>query len=440
LWVASRQGSMRAILETTPHTIAAVRPTHARYGVVGLAVALGMVTYLDRVCISTLAKDIMRDLSLSQEQMSYVFSAFTLAYAIFEIPTAAWADRKGTRSVLTRIVVWWSSLTMATAAAASYSWLLATRFLFGAGEAGAWPCVASTFSRWIPARERGSVQGIFFAGAHLSGGLTPLLVIVLMDYLPWRLIFVVFGLVGFAWAVVWYLWYRDDPARHAGVNATEWEVIVAGRRPAAPHAAGWQYWRRLLGHRNTLPLCLMYVGNSYAFYFCITWLPTYLEEQHGVTRAMLGMAAGLPLTLSVVGDLSGGAATDRLSRRFGLRVGRSALGAAAYALAAGAMLLAATTARPVVAVVALSVAVAAVMFTLGAAWGTCIDIGGRHTGVVSAMMNTAGNAGGIFSPIIAVYAKNYWGGWNAPLYLMSGVFLVGTLCWCLIDPRRQVFD
>jgi sugar phosphate permease len=131
-----------------------------------------MVTYLDRVCISKLAPDIMRDLGLTKVQMGWVFSAFALAYAAFEIPTAWWADRQGTRRVLTRIVVWWSSFTIATAGAFNYASLLALRFLFGVGEAGAWPGVARTFSRWIPRRERGTIQGIFFIGAHLAGGVT----------------------------------------------------------------------------------------------------------------------------------------------------------------------------------------------------------------------------------------------------------------------------
>ena len=139
-----------------------------------------MITYLDRACIATLAPGIMRDLGLTTVQMGYVFTVFQLAYALFEIPTAWWADRKGTRSVLSRIVLWWSCLTAATGAAFSYPVLLAIRFLFGVGEAGAWPCVARTFSRWIPRRERGTVQGIFFAGAHLVGGLTPALVLWLL--------------------------------------------------------------------------------------------------------------------------------------------------------------------------------------------------------------------------------------------------------------------
>ena len=142
-----------------------------------------MITHLDRACIATLAPGIMRDLSLTTVQMGYVFTVFQLAYATFEIPTARWADRTGTRLVLSRIVLWWSCLTAATGAATSYVTLLAIRFLFGCGEAGAWACVARTFSRWIPGRERGTAQGVFFAGAHLVGGLTPALVLWMLQYL-----------------------------------------------------------------------------------------------------------------------------------------------------------------------------------------------------------------------------------------------------------------
>src|SRR5215475_6369959 len=150
--------------------------SRVRHRVVGLAVLLAAITYLDRVAISLTAKPMMRDLGLDTVQMSFVFSAFTLAYGLFEIPTGWWGDRIGTRRVLTRIVVWWSSFTIATAAAFNYGSLLIIRFLFGAGEAGAWPNAARTFSRWIPLTERGTAQGIFFMGAHLGGALTPFLV------------------------------------------------------------------------------------------------------------------------------------------------------------------------------------------------------------------------------------------------------------------------
>jgi len=427
---------------TAPQTAADLpgRPTHTRYGVVAILVALAMVTYLDRACIGTLAPWISRDLGLAKDQMAWVFSAFALAYAAFEIPTAAWADRRGTRLVLTRIVVWWSSFTIATAAAAGYWSLLAIRFLFGAGEAGAWPTAARSFSRWIPGRERGTVQGIFFAGAHLAGGLTPPLVLFLLGYLSWRLIFVAFGLVGFVWAAAWYAWFRDEPEQHRQVNAGELEQIVAGRQPAASHHVGWAYWRRLFGNRNVQALCLMYLPNSFAFYFCLTWLPTYLQERHGFEAAALGLAAGLPSILSVAADLLGGVTTDWSVARFGPRFGRCGVGGGAYLLAGAGMLLAAVSPHPIVAAASIAVATAASMFTLGAAWGVCLDIGGQHAGVVSAAMNTSGQIGSVLSPLIVSLCLKYWGNWDLPLYLMGGLFLLGAVAWCLVNPRRPVFD
>jgi len=183
-----------------------------------MTVLLGAITYLDRVCISLTAPDMMHDLGLSTVQMSVVFSAFTLAYAAFELPTGAWGDRVGSRRILTRIVIWWSGFTALTGAAWSYSSLIAIRFLFGVGEAGAWPNVGITFSRWFPRKDRGTIQGIFFSGAHLSAGLTPLLVVVLLRHFHWRTLFPMFGMVGFVWALVWYRWFRDRPVEHAAVN------------------------------------------------------------------------------------------------------------------------------------------------------------------------------------------------------------------------------
>ena len=412
--------------------------TFVRYRVVAFAVALAMVTYLDRVCISMMAPTIMRELGLDKQHMSYVFSAFTLAYGLFEIPTAWWADRSGTRMVLARIVTWWSCFTMATAGAFSYWSLIAIRFLFGIGEAGAWPCVARTFSRWIPANERGTVQGVFFMGAHLSGGLTPVLVTVLMGYLGWRQIFLMFGLVGFAWAFAWHRWYRDDPRLHTQVSPEEVALIEHGRaEDVASH--GIEYWRKLFGNRNILPLCVMYFGNTWCFYFCITWFPTYLTEARGFNAMKLGVMAGLPLVASAIGDLFGGVVTDRLSKRYGLWVGRCGVGAAGYGLAMIAMFAGAMVENPVVAAILIAAAVAACMFTLGAAWSVCIDIGGNHSGVVSAAMNTAGQVGGFLSPIVVTYVVERYHMWSAPIYLMAGLFLIGTIAWLLVDPRERVF-
>lgn len=410
-----------------------------RYRVVGFALALAGITYLDRACVATLAPEMMKDLGLDKDHMSWIYSAFAIAYAAFEIPTATWADRVGTRSVLSRIVYWWSGFTMLTAAAWNFTSLLVIRFLFGAGEAGAWPGVARTFSRWIPRGERGTIQGIFFAAAHLAGGLTPVIALWLMHLVGWRWVFVLFALPGFVWAAAWYRWFRDEPSEHPEVNAEELAKIAAGREESAGHHGGWAYWKKLLGHRNTLPLCLMYFPNSFAFYFCITWLPAYLKEKHGFDSMQLGLFAGLPLILSVIGDLCGGVTTDRVTRRFGLRIGRTAVGSAAYVAAGGAMILAANVAHPQLAAWLIAIALAASMFTLGAAWSTCIDIGGNHTGVVGAAMNTSGQVGSIISPLLVVWLQKHYD-WNAPLLCIGGLFLMGAVAWLFINPNKKVFE
>ena len=415
-------------------------PTYTRYRVVALVTGLGMITYLDRACIATLAPGIIRDLGLTTVQMGYVFTSFQLAYALFEIPTAWWADRKGTRSVLSRIVLWWSGLTAATAAAFNYPVLLAVRFLFGMGEAGAWPCVARTFSRWIPRGERGTVQGVFFAGAHLVGGLTPALVLWLLQYLSWRQIFVSFGGVGLVWVAVWHTWFRNDPSEHASVSAAELATIVAERPADSGHAGGSEYWRRLAFSRNMMALCIMYIPNCMIFYFCITWLPTYLRQRHGFDATSLGIFAGLPLIVSMPGDLLGGVVTDRLVARYGLRVGRCGLGAVAYVIAGLSLLIAAASSTPVVAAILIALATGLTMFTLGAAWGTVIEVGRNHVGVVGATMNSVGNLAAMLNPLIVAYSVQWFGSWNLPLYLMGALFLVGAFCWTLVDPRQPVFD
>lgn len=413
--------------------------SRVRYRVVGFMLALGAVTYLDRACIATLAPDIRRDLGLSKDEMSWIYSAFAIAYAAFEIPTAWWADRMGTRRVLTRIVTWWSAFTMATAAAWSFSSMLVIRFLFGAGEAGAWPNMARTFSRWIPRSERGTIQGIFFAAAHVTGGLTPVIALAVAGLCGWRWTFVIFGVPGIVWAIAWHRWFRDDPEQHPAVSPAELEKIVAGREQSTGQHEGWAYWKQLLKHRNTLPLCLMYFPNSFGFYFCITGLPDYLREQHGFDAMRLGFFSGLPLLLSIVADLLGGLATDAVTRRFGLRLGRAGVGAASYLVAGSAMLLATTTTQPEVAAWCIAAAVAASMFTLGASWGAVIDVGGSHTGVVGAAMNTSGQIGSVFCPLIVIWLQQHYD-WNAPLYLIGGLFLVGAVAWGFINPHRKIFE
>jgi ACS family glucarate transporter-like MFS transporter len=413
--------------------------TPVRHKVLAMTMALAAITYLDRVTISVTRPYIARDLGLSATQMGYVFSAFYVAYALFEIPTGWWGDKVGTRRVLTRIVCWWSAFTVFTGAAFSYSSLLATRFLFGAGEAGAWPNVARTFSRWFPRQERGTAQGTFFMGAHLAGGLTPMLVTVLLVYFDWRWLFALFGSIGFVWAIAWHRWFRDSPAEHPAVGAAERQTIESGLAADAGLALEGTQWRRLLANRTVVCLCLMYFTQAFGGTFYVTWLPTYLAAR-GLSGMGGGVLAGLPLMLSAVADLLGGITTDRAVRRLGLRLGRITVGGGALA-AAGMLTIAATlVSSPVLAAVLIAFGGASSNFLLGAAWGTCLDIGARRAGSVSAAMNTSGQVGSIVSPILIATVVQQFSDWSAPIYVTGLLFLCGTLCWIWIDPTKPVSD
>jgi MFS family permease len=251
--------------------------TRARHWVIVFAVTLAIITYIDRVCISQAAGDIQRDLGFTKEQMSWVFSAFTLAYALFEIPAGWLGDRRGPRRVLMRVVVLWSFFTAATGWAWNLASMIVCRFLFGAGEAGCFPNLTKIFTIWLPWNERVRAQGIMWLSARWGGAFTPLLVFWVMTFLTWRQAFVLFGGLGIIWAVIFYLWFRDNPRDHASVNVGELALLDGAEVNAAGH--GDVPWGAFLRSRSVWLLWLQYFCMSYRWYFYITWLPTYLKAR-----------------------------------------------------------------------------------------------------------------------------------------------------------------
>lgn len=183
------------------HRTAPPRATRARYWLVVFAVTVAIIQYIDRICIAQAAPHVSADLGLSKEQMGWVFSAFTLAYALFEIPTGYWGDRHGPKRVLIRVVLWWSSFMAATSAAWDWLSLVVTRFLFGAGEAGCFPNLTKAFESWLPSRERIRAQGVMWMSARWGGAVTPYLAFLVLTWVNWRVAFVLFGLFGVVWVV-----------------------------------------------------------------------------------------------------------------------------------------------------------------------------------------------------------------------------------------------
>jgi cyanate permease len=281
------------------------------------------------------------------------------------------------------------------------------------------------------------VQGIFFAAVHLAGGLTPLIVTQLVTVMSWRAVFMCFGAIGLVWATTWYAWFRNEPGEHRAVSARELEEITSDRGAVEQAALHGMPWSKLFRSRNILALCVMYFPNSFVIYFCITWLPTYLTEQHGFTATRLAFLTALPLFSSVVGDLFGGVIMDVVTKRLGLRAGRCGVGAVSYAIACGALLLVPFT-EPLVAVGLIALATMATMFCLPAAWAICIDIGRENAAVVGATMNTAGQVGSLLCPLVVAYTLKWFSNWNVSIYTMAFLFFSGMIAWCVIKPASRL--
>jgi len=408
---------------------------NARGRVLSFAFFLAVVTYLDRICISAAAPSIMADLNLDMIQMSVVFSAFTLAYSLFEVPSGWLGDVIGPRRVLTRIVLWWSAFTMLTGLARGYQSLVAIRFLFGAGEAGAFPNVARSFSRWFPVRERGRANGVLFLGSRLGGMLSAPLALVLIARWGWRASFAAFGTLGTVWAAAWYAWYRDRPENHAAVTPEELAWIQQDGPPGPDRSTPW---RALLGGKNLYAICAMYFAFGYGLYFYFTWLPTFLITELGFSQFSGGLFAALPFLLAGLADLGGGLLTDRLSRDHGLRAGRCYLGCASFACGALFLLASTGVSAPVARAILIACALASADLALGACWAVPIDIAPNHAGVITGAMNTLGNLGGLVGPLVVGWAVQTLGSWTLPFYITAGVYAFGAAMWLAIDPTETV--
>ena len=415
--------------------------TRVRIRVLAFAFLLAVVTYLDRICISAAAPFIMEDLHLSLIQMSVVFSAFTLAYSLFEIPSGWLGDVKGPRRVLTRIVLWWSGFTMLTGAAQGMTSLVAIRFLFGAGEAGAFPNIARAFSKWFPVRERGRANGVMFLGSRFGGMLSAPLALLLVTRWGWRASFAAFGATGIVWAVAWYRWFRNSPAEHPAASAEEIAWIQQDTHRSFDDAARGTPWRALLGSRNLYAICAMYFAFGYGLYFYFTWLPTYLIKVLGFSLFGGGAFAALPFLLAGIADVTGGWLTDFLSRTRGLRIGRCYLGFGAF-LTCAMLVFASTLSQfsPVAKAVLLAFALASADLALGACWAAPIDIAPDHAGVVTGFMNTLGNLGGMVGPLVVGFAVERWGSWSLAFYITAIVYAAGAVAWLTIDPTRAIRD
>jgi MFS family permease len=402
-----------------------------------LLTALGVITFVDRINISVAGGSIMTDLNLSESQWGWVLSAFILSYSLFQIPLGNLGDKKGARIVLTFIVLWWSVFTGMTGAAAGFVSLLVIRFMFGVGEAGAYPNMTSTIGRWFPKKETGKAQGFIWAASRFGGALAPITVIPLMIVLGWRTTFVVFGLLGLIWGLIWFLVYRDNPALFKWIKAEELTEIatneVAQQKEKTP-------WKLITKNRQFWLILSMYWFYVWGSWFFFSWFPTFLERGRGFTKAELTYAVAVPFLMGVIGNLAGGYLTDKLSVKYGLKIGRRILGVGGLTISAMLVFLGGFIPGKMEVFIFMSLCFGIMDLMLPSAWAICIDVGGKFPGAISGAMNTAGNSGGFVCAAVFGYLVEATGNYNFPLYVISGMLLISAVLFLGINPEKKIIS
>ena len=403
-----------------------------------MLVILGMVTFLDRINISVAGSAVMHDLNLSPAEWGWVQSAFILSYGLMQIPMGALGDRFGHRKILAAIVLWWSAFTAFTGMAGGLMSLLVIRFMFGIGEAGSSPCSTGVISRWFEKDEVGKAQGYVWAASRLGGALTPFVVIPVMMTVGWRVAFYLLGALGVVWAVVWYGWYRGAPPPthpfREGSGHTQSRETAEEVTTPLPTGRG----RRWVTSSQFWLLCGMYFFYAFGSWFFFSWFPTFMELGRGFDKTELTYAVAVPFVMSMAGNITGGYLTDRLSRRYGIRVGRKALGSASLALSAVCMFLAAFIPGKIAVFVFLSLCFGIFDLMLPSAWALCIDLGKQHAGTLSGAMNTAGNIGGFCCGILFGELVQQSGNYNLPLYVIAAMLVVSAVLFGFINPEKPI--
>ncbi|MFN0170576.1 MAG: MFS transporter [Bryobacteraceae bacterium] len=414
------------------------RPTRVRHAVLWLTVAAYMITYMDRVVISSAVPVIQKEFGFSLVTMGWILSSFRWGYALFQIPGGWLGDRIGPRRALTLIVTWWSIFTSLTAAAWGAASMASFRFLFGMGEAGAFPIATRSLSRWMLPEERGFAQGITHAGSRLGAAVTPVLVVWLITHYNWRLTFVIFGMLGLVWAAVWHWYYRDTPGEHRSVNAAELELIQSHLGGARSRVSHHVPWRKILGSSTLWTLSLMYFCYAYCIAVYLDWFPKYLNDHRGFNLKQMGLYASLPLLAGTLGDLAGGWISDIWAKKSGnLKMARRGVAITGFLTAAVAILPATFTADPVACVWYTCVALFGLELTIGVSWAIPLDIGGDFAGSVSAVMNTCGNIGGAISPTLLAYLVQSYG-WEVPFVVAAAMCLIAAILYLKIDSTRNI--
>jgi sugar phosphate permease len=421
----------------------AVTATRTRWWMLVLFSLMYLICYLDRGIISVAQPEIRREFGLSLAQMGLVLAAFTWTYAIGQVPVGWLGDRLGPKKVLNVLIMWTSASAFMTGLSTGFTSLLAARLFLGLGEAGAFPVASRGMQLWFAASERGRIQGITHFFSRFAVAITPLTAGGLVLAYGWRVMFFVFGAIGFLWVALFWWFYKERPEDHPGVNRAELAEIrgvnedgsikqASTTRPKTP-------WRQILSSPNMWWIALGYCCFFFGTNFYLTWYPTYLREYRGLSLVALGFWGSIPLVAGMVGDIVGGWLSDITLKRTGsAKLARRGVAAAGFLLAGAFVIPAATVESATLSILFLATSFFFLEWVIAPAWAVPMDVGGRFSGTVTGVMNMAGALAASLTPIVygTLFGQGYW---VAPFLVSAAVMGVGALFWIfLIDPTKSV--
>ncbi len=407
-----------------------------RYRILIFLFFLTLITFLDRICISLVGVRIKAEFHLSNEQFGWVLGSFSLAYAIFEIPSGMLGDRIGQRAVFIRIVLWWSLFTALTGATTGLVTLILVRFFFGVGESGAYPNSSGAISRWFPAAETARSTSSLQIGANAGAAIAPLIVIPIASAFGWRAPFFVNGFIGLIWVLICFLWFRNNPSEMKGISREEQVFIEKARRfIKTSHRFSW---KTALRNRSLWALVISFYCHSWGNYFFIAWMPIYLQEGRHFSENSMKMTTSYLFFIGIIGALSAGFMSDWLVKRKGVRFGRRFIGMLALGMLGLLILLAGVTTNNIMVIACLIGANFFVWPNGIASFSTCVDIGGAHAGTVAGIMNFFGQLGAFSMAIVFGKIVDIAHDFNTPLFVLTIVLFAGSLCWLAIDPDKPL--
>jgi len=402
-------------------------------------------TYMDRACIASAADYIKEDLGITKEMLGLILGIFAVGYALFQVPSGWIADRFGPRKTLTIVVSVWSMFTALTGAVTNKIQMLIVRFLFGVGEAGAFPGATQAFYRWLPVKERGLAHGINFSGSRLGAASSLFLMPWLISVIGWRWTFAVNGLIGIIWAAVWLVWFRDNPKDNRKINKAELDYIEKGRVSNFTKAVKNSFAEVFTSLNMSLAM-LQYFASNVTFFITLTWLPSYIKGQWPDDPHAIYYSA-IPLIFAAFANWIAGSMVTGLykkgyhvgSRRTTAIIGFS-LGVIGLILATQAKnldFLTTDKAQLYWFVFSFSLATFGVDMTLSPSWAFCNDIGGSNSGAVSGAMNMVGNIGAALSAIMFPFLLNEETQSANAFFMLAAVLnFVAIATWCFMNPNR----